>query len=46
LGEVTSILEKPWEESTLPAEAPTVLASMGIYLFRFAVLREVLGKDA
>ena len=34
------------EESPLPPEAPTLLASMGIYLFRFAVLREVLGEDA
>jgi glucose-1-phosphate adenylyltransferase len=46
LREVTSILEKPWEEGTLRAEAPAVLASMGIYLFRFAVLRDVLGEDA
>ena len=34
------------EESPLPPEAPTLLASMGIYLFRIAVLREVLGEDA
>jgi glucose-1-phosphate adenylyltransferase len=46
LGEVTSFLEKPCKESTLPAKAPAELASMGIYLFRFAVLREVLGEDA
>ena len=45
LGEVTSFREKPWEVSPLPPEAPPVLASMGIYLFRFAVLRAVLGED-
>jgi glucose-1-phosphate adenylyltransferase len=46
LGEVTSFLEKPREVSTLPPDAPTALAAMGIYLFRFAALREVLGEDA
>jgi ADP-glucose pyrophosphorylase len=46
LREVTSFREKPWEVSPLPPEGPTVLASMGIYLFRFAVLRAVLGEDA
>lgn len=34
------------EESPLSPEAPALLVSMGIYLFRFAVLREVLGEDA
>jgi glucose-1-phosphate adenylyltransferase len=46
LGKVTSFQEHPWEVSTLSPEAPAVLAPMGIYLFRFAVLREVLGEDA
>jgi glucose-1-phosphate adenylyltransferase len=46
LGEVTSFLEKPQEVSPLPPGGPVVLASMGIYLFRFAVLREVLEADA
>jgi glucose-1-phosphate adenylyltransferase len=46
LGEVTSFLEKPSHENPLPNRDPSVLASMGIYLFRFAVLREVLGEDA
>src|SRR6266511_2557532 len=46
LGEVTSFLEKPRHENPLPNRDPSVLASMGIYLFRFAVLREVLGEDA
>jgi glucose-1-phosphate adenylyltransferase len=46
LGEVTSFLDKPWEGGRLPPEAPALLASMGIYLFRFAALREVLGEDA
>jgi glucose-1-phosphate adenylyltransferase len=45
-GEVTSFLEKPREVNALPIQAPSVLASMGIYLFRFAVLREVLREDA
>jgi glucose-1-phosphate adenylyltransferase len=45
-GEVTSFLEKRKHESPLSTRAPAVLASMGIYLFRFAVLREVLGEDA
>jgi ADP-glucose pyrophosphorylase len=34
------------EENPLPPEAPALLASMGTYLFRFAVLREVLGEEA
>ena len=46
LGEVTSFLDKPSQGSPLPPEAPALLASMGIYLFRFEVLREVLGEDA
>jgi glucose-1-phosphate adenylyltransferase len=46
LGEVTAFLEKPRHESSLPTGDPAVLASMGIYLFRFSVLREVLGEDA
>jgi glucose-1-phosphate adenylyltransferase len=46
LGEVTAFLEKPSHESSLPTGDPAVLASMGIYLFRYAVLREVLGEDA
>jgi ADP-glucose pyrophosphorylase len=34
------------EGSSLRPEAPSLLASMGTYLFRLAVLREVLGEDA
>jgi ADP-glucose pyrophosphorylase len=34
------------EGSPLRPEAPALLASMGSYLFRLAVLREVLGEDA
>ncbi|MGH8064250.1 MAG: sugar phosphate nucleotidyltransferase [Candidatus Entotheonellia bacterium] len=45
-GEVISFLEKSTHESPLLSRVPAVLASMGIYLFRFAVLREVLGEDA
>ena len=32
--------------SPLRPEAPALLASMGAYLFRLAVLQEVLGEDA
>jgi len=46
LGEITSFVGKPWEVSTLVPEAPEVLASMGVYVFRFAALREVLREDA
>jgi ADP-glucose pyrophosphorylase len=34
------------EGNPLAPEAPALLASTGIYLFRFAVLQEVLGEDA
>jgi hypothetical protein len=34
------------EGRLLPPEAPALLASMGIDLFLFAVLQEVLGEDA
>jgi glucose-1-phosphate adenylyltransferase len=46
LGEVTTFLAKPCEVRHLTPEAQALLASMGIYLFRFAVLREVLEEDA
>jgi len=46
LGEVTGFLEKPSDELSLPIGDSMLLASMGIYLFRFAVLQEVLGQDA
>jgi glucose-1-phosphate adenylyltransferase len=46
LGQATAFLEKPSHESPQPTGDPTVLASMGIYPFRFAVLREGLGEDA
>lgn len=46
LGEVTSFLNEPSQGSPLPPGAPALRASMGIYLFRFEVLREVLGEDA
>jgi glucose-1-phosphate adenylyltransferase len=46
LGEVTLFIDKPWEGNPLAPEAPVLLASTGIYLFRFAVSQEVLGEDA
>ena len=45
-GHVTSFLEKPQDASALPGGAPSVMASMGIYLFRFDVLRDVLLENA
>jgi glucose-1-phosphate adenylyltransferase len=45
-GDVTSFQEKPTDLST-PASGPAaLLASMGIYVFTFEVLREVVQEDA
>ncbi len=43
---VTSFLEKPKDLTALPDQPSTVLASMGIYLFTFEALREVLLEDS
>jgi glucose-1-phosphate adenylyltransferase len=45
-GHVTSFLEKPQDASAVPGRAPSVMASMGIYLFRFDVLRDVLQENS
>src|SRR5574341_800453 len=45
-GHVTSFLEKPQDARALPNGAPSVMASMGIYLFRFDVLRDVLLENS
>ncbi|MBI2902316.1 MAG: NTP transferase domain-containing protein [Candidatus Methylomirabilis oxyfera] len=45
-GRVTSFLEKPKDAGALPGGAPSVMASMGIYLFRFDVLRDVLLENS
>ena len=45
-GVVTSFVEKPPPGRELPAGAASALASMGIYLFNFEVLREILLEDA
>jgi len=38
--------EKPAQPAPMPNDPTRAFCSMGIYLFRFAVLREVLGEDA
>lgn len=45
-GDVTSFQEKPTHLSSLTSGPAMLLASMGIYVFRFAVLREVVREDA
>jgi glucose-1-phosphate adenylyltransferase len=46
LGHVMSFLEKPQDANALPSGTPSVMASMGIYLFRFDVLRDVLLENS
>src|SRR5919108_971213 len=45
-GDITSFQEKPTDPYTLASGPGTLLASMGIYVFTFAVLRGVLQEDA
>jgi glucose-1-phosphate adenylyltransferase len=45
-GEVTSFQEKPTNLNTLASEPAALQASMGIYVFGFEVLREVVRQDA
>jgi glucose-1-phosphate adenylyltransferase len=45
-GAITAFQEKPTDLSSLTSGTPLLPASMGIYLFTFKVLREVLGEDA
>ena len=43
---ITSFLEKPADPPGMPGEPDRTLASMGIYVFKWAFLRELLLNDA
>src|SRR6056297_1416556 len=43
---ITSFLEKPADPPGMPGDPDRTLASMGIYVFSWALLRELLRKDA
>ncbi len=43
---ITSFLEKPADPPGMPGDPDRTLASMGIYVFSWAFLRELLRKDA
>jgi glucose-1-phosphate adenylyltransferase len=45
-GQITDFLEKPAEPPTTPEDPTKSLASMGIYVFNWNFLRELLLKDA
>jgi glucose-1-phosphate adenylyltransferase len=45
-GDITSFQEKPTDPCTLASGPGALLASMGIYVFTFEVLRGVLQEDA
>ena len=45
-GRITDFLEKPADPPTIPGDPKHSLASMGIYVFDWAFLRELLVKDA
>jgi glucose-1-phosphate adenylyltransferase len=45
-GKITSFLEKPADPPSTPEDPNLALASMGIYVFNWAFLRELLVKDA
>ncbi|MEM1429837.1 MAG: glucose-1-phosphate adenylyltransferase [Pseudomonadota bacterium] len=44
-GRITAFLEKPADPPGLPGDPDSSLASMGIYVFRWAFLRDLLLKD-
>ena len=44
--QITSFLEKPKDPPGMPGDPTRTLASMGIYVFNWAFLRELLRKDA
>jgi len=44
-GRITSFLEKPADPPGMPDDATKALASMGIYIFNWKFLRELLIKD-
>ncbi len=43
---ITSFLEKPADPPSIPGDADHALASMGIYVFKWSFLRELLQRDA
>jgi glucose-1-phosphate adenylyltransferase len=45
-GRVTDFLEKPKDPPSIPGDPDHALASMGIYVFRWDFLRDLLLKDA
>ena len=45
-GRITSFLEKPSDPPAMPGDPDSSLASMGIYVFNWAFLRDLLLKDA
>jgi glucose-1-phosphate adenylyltransferase len=45
-GQITSFLEKPADPPSTPEDPEKALASMGIYVFNWKFLRELLAKDA
>lgn len=45
-GRITDFLEKPKNPPAIPGDPDHALASMGIYVFRWAFLRDLLRKDA
>jgi glucose-1-phosphate adenylyltransferase len=45
-GRITSFLEKPKNPPGTPTDPTVTLASMGIYVFKWTYLRELLARDA
>lgn len=45
-GQITSFLEKPADPPATPEDPDKALASMGIYVFKWSFLRDLLRKDA
>ena len=45
-GRITSFLEKPADPPGMPEDPDKALASMGIYVFKWSFLRDLLVKDA
>lgn len=45
-GNITSFLEKPADPPSMPGQPDKALASMGIYVFDWKFLRDLLVKDA
>ncbi|RMC33269.1 glucose-1-phosphate adenylyltransferase [Paracoccus alkanivorans] len=45
-GRITSFLEKPKDPPAMPGDPDKALASMGIYVFNWTFLRDLLQRDA